>query len=102
MIDADALSRAKIVAWNCCDGFERKFGHLERLRPDIAVVSEVRPSCLQSAGLTNQSMWPGDSGAKGLAIVCYGDWKIVERGPPIVEKWFLPLVVSDGNKTINV
>lgn len=92
----------RIVAWNCCDGFERKFGHLERLRPDIAIICEVRPSCLQSSGLTDQSVWTGDVGAKGLAVVCYGNWKVVERGPAIAEKWFLPLVLSNGMQTINV
>lgn len=45
----------RLVTWNVCDGFRRKFGHLERLQPDLAVVQEVRPECLEYAGL--QAFW---------------------------------------------
>jgi hypothetical protein len=92
----------RIVSWNCCDGFERKFGHLERLKPDVAIVSEVRPSCLRSAALQSRSIWRGEEGQKGLAIICYGDWRIVEVGPEVPEQWFIPAVVTNGTTTVQV
>src|SRR4051812_5268547 len=79
----DVDNQVKLVSWNCCDGFERKFGHLERLRPDIAVISECRLECLRSAGLASQSHWIGDPGKKGLAVICANGWHIVEHGPSI-------------------
>lgn len=92
----------RIISWNCCDGFERKFGHLERLAPDIAIVCEVRPECLRSATLTTRSVWRGDAGQKGLAVICYGDWRVVGMGPQIAEKWFIPLVLSNGIRTVQI
>src|SRR6478672_828888 len=92
----------RIVSWNCCDGFERKFGHLERLRPDIAVISECRPECLRSAGLSSQSFWIGDPGRKGLAVICYDGWRIVEPGPVVTQKWFAPLSLTNSEQTIQL
>lgn len=92
----------RLISWNCCDAFDRKFGHLERLNPEIAVVSEVRPSCLRSAGLLEKSIWIGDSGQKGLAIIPYGDWRVIAEGPNIAEKWFAPVRLSNGVETLQI
>jgi hypothetical protein len=89
----------RIVSWNCCDAVDRKFGHLERLKPDIAIVSEVRPSCLQFAGLTSRSLCCGEEGQKGLALVCYGDWHGAKRGPEVAQQWFISAIVSNGART---
>ncbi|HUZ73069.1 MAG TPA: endonuclease/exonuclease/phosphatase family protein [Stellaceae bacterium] len=92
----------RLISWNCCDAFERKFGHLERLRPDVAVISEVRPECLRSAALLERSIWIGDPGQKGLAIIPYGDWRIAAEGPKIAEKWFAPVRLSNGVETLQI
>lgn len=92
----------RLVSWNVCDGFERKFGHLERLKPDIAVLQEVRPSCLAYAGLSDRSLWTGDEGQKGLAVVPYGDWRLVPGPVSIAERWFIPLIAHNGNQTVNL
>lgn len=92
----------RIVSWNRCDGFERKFGHLERLKPDIAVISECRPDCLRSAGLSSQSFWIGDPGKKGLAVICYNGWQIAEHSPVVTQKWFAPLKLRNGEKSIRL
>ena len=86
----------RLISWNCCDAFNRKFGHLERLNPDVAVISEVRPECLRSAGLFERSIWIGAPGQKGLAIIPYGEWRVEAEGPPIAEKWFTPVRLSNG------
>jgi hypothetical protein len=94
--------QVRLVSWNCCDGFERKSGHLERLHPDIAVVSECRPECLGHAGLSSHSFWIGDPGHKGLAVICYNGWRIGELGPPIAQKWFAPLKLTKGEQVIQL
>ena len=83
----------RLVSWNCCDAFQRKFGHLERLRPDIAVIQEVRPECLQFAAVQDRSVWMGDPGQKGLAVIAYGDWKI-SAAPLTVER---EVVLASGS-----
>lgn len=85
----------RLVSWNVCDGFNRKFGHLERLRPDIAIVQEVRPGCIDFARLTDRALWIGDDGQKGLAAIAYGDWSL-SPGPSVSERWFLPVVAING------
>lgn len=90
------------MSWNVCDGFKKKFGHLERLRPDIAILQEVRPDCLAFASLSQNSFWVGDDGQKGLAAVAYGDWKLHLEPIEIGERWFLPLRAVSGDKTIHL
>lgn len=92
----------RLISWNCCDAFARKFGHLERLHPDIAVVSEVRPECLRSAGLFERSLWIGDPGQKGLAVIPYGEWRISGDGLKLDEKWFAPVQLSNGAKKLHL
>jgi len=91
----------RLVSWNVCDGFNRKFGHLERLRPDIAVVQEVRPGCIDFARLTDRALWLGDSGQKGLAVIGYGDWTL-SPGPAVSERWFLPVAASNGVESVHL
>src|SRR3954463_8026053 len=95
-------SQLRLISWNVCDGFERKFGHLERLHPDIAILQEVRPGCVQYAGLTSNSHWVGLKGQKGLAAISYGEWKLSEVPLSIPEQWFLPLRATKGEHSINV
>jgi hypothetical protein len=91
----------RLVSWNVCDGFNRKFGHLERLRPDIAVLQEVRPGCLDFAGLKDRSLWLGGEGRKGLATIGYGGWSL-SPGPTAPERWFLPVVAANGAERIHL
>ncbi len=92
----------RFITWNVCDGFERKFGHLERLKPDIAVLQEVRPECIAYAGLTERAVWVGDMGQKGLAAVAYGDWTLTPASFTISERWFIPLIAQNGATKIHI
>lgn len=92
----------RLVSWNCCDAFDRKFVHLEQLHPEIAVVSEVRPTCLRQLGLLERSTWVGDAGQKGLAVILGGEWKITGEGPRISEKWFSTARISNGTETLQI
>jgi exodeoxyribonuclease-3 len=96
------MQQMRIVSWNACDGFVRKFGHLERLRPDIAVLQEVRPECLTYAALSENAVWIGDAGQKGLAAVGYGGWKVSRAAMVPAERWFLPLCATKNDQRINV
>ncbi len=92
----------RLVSWNVCDAFERKFGHLERLSPGIAILQEVRPGCLARAGLSDRAIWTGDDGQKGLAAIGYGGWSL-ERAPfEIPEKWFIPVVARNGSDRVHI
>lgn len=90
----------RLVTWNVCDGFRRKFGHLERLQPDLAVVQEVRPECLEYAGLQARSIWTGVPGQKGLAVISYGAWTLAADPIGVAEKWFLPVRATNGTMDI--
>lgn len=92
----------RLVSWNMCDGFERKFGHLERLKPDLAILQEVRPECLAYAGLTERAIWIGDKGQKGLTAVSYGDWALMPAPIEVQERWFIPVVARKGSTTIHL
>ncbi|MBJ6126580.1 endonuclease/exonuclease/phosphatase family protein [Microvirga splendida] len=91
----------RIVTWNVCDGFNRKFGHLERLDPDLAIIQEVRPGCLAFAGLSERSLWLGDEGQKGLAVIGYGGWKL-SPAMSISERWFCPVIAHNGSQVLHI
>jgi endonuclease/exonuclease/phosphatase family metal-dependent hydrolase len=92
----------RLISWNVCDGFTRKFGHLERLKPDIAILQEVRPACLRYASLADRAVWVGDEGQKGLVAISYGDWFLTRSPIQVDERWFVPLVARNGNLTLHV
>jgi len=79
----------RVVAWNCCDGFRQKYKALCLLKPDIAIVSEVRQSCLNQLGLESPPLWIGPPGQKGLAVLGFGNWRVQQMGDPL-GNWFLP------------
>jgi hypothetical protein len=92
----------RLVSWNVCDGFQRKFGHLERLKPDIAILQEVRPDCLAYAGLSDRALWVGDKGQKGLTAISYGEWRLAPAPVEIPERWFIPMIARNGTETIHL
>ncbi len=94
----------RIVSWNCHDNFRCKFGHLERLQPDIAVIQEVGEKCLERAGLHDRSRshWVGDTGQKGLAVIGYGEWKLSDVPARASERWFVPCSATNGRETVNL
>ncbi len=92
----------RLVSWNCCNGFSRKMSHLQELAPDTAVISEVRRDCLHKVGLLERSMWVGDPGKKGLAIIPFGDWRITASGPRITDKWFAPVIVESSVRALQL
>jgi endonuclease/exonuclease/phosphatase family metal-dependent hydrolase len=72
------------------------------LKPDIAILQEVRPECLSYAALGERALWIGDPGQKGLAVVAYGDWSIRPAAISIEERWFLPVVATNGRETVHI
>lgn len=92
----------RLVSWNVYDAFRSKFGHLERLKPDIAVLQEVRPDCLRYAALDASSHWLGDLGQKGLAAIGYNGWDLKPAGIDLADPWFLPLTATKGDVRLHV
>ena len=91
----------RVVTWNVCDAFDRKFGHLERLKPDLAIVQEVRPGCLAFAGLSERAIWLGAEGQKGLAAIGYGDWEL-SPAMDIPERWFRTVIARKGSLALHL
>ena len=84
----------RIVSWNCCGGFASKKNELLALDPDIAIISEsllADADSLKPQGY--KSIWFGDGGQKGLAIIYKSSWSIRQQGPSL-HKWIIPLDVS--------
>ena len=84
----------RIVAWNCCGGFARKANELLALDPDIAIVPETLladADSLKQQGY--KSVWFGDDGQKGLAIILRSVWTVEQLGPS-THKWIVPISVS--------
>ncbi len=92
----------RIVAWNCCGGFARKLATLEALRPDIAVISEIRQTDLHLGGDSVTTAWIGSpDGGKGLAILGFNGWNIA---PAMVcsENWYLPTHAVRGGQHLKI
>jgi exonuclease III len=91
---ATPRSEMRIVSWNCCGGFASKKNELLALDPDIAIISEsllADADSLKPQGY--KSIWFGDGGQKGLAIIYKSSWSIRQQGPSL-HKWIIPLDVS--------
>jgi hypothetical protein len=84
----------RIVAWNCCGRFAGKVNELLTLAPDIAIISESLQrdaNSLEQQGY--RSIWFGDPGQKGLAIIFRCVW-IIDQLAPSTHNWIVPLSVS--------
>ena len=92
----------RLVTWNVGDSFRTKYGHLEPLRPDVAVLQAVRPSCLEHSGLRNEAIWIGMQGHEGLAVIGFNGWQVAAAPIPVHDKWFLPLWATKDGHCINI
>ena len=70
----------RLVAWNCNMALHRKYDALQRLRPDIAVISEcAAPERLAARGALeasrNEPVWIGLNPNKGLAVFAFNGFR---------------------------
>jgi hypothetical protein len=88
----------RLVAWNCADKFASKVEALRSLRPDVAIVSEVRRNALAALPLDSTNVWTGHEGQRGLAILGFGEWRVSALSAPL-GNWFVPFVgVAPGQE----
>ncbi|CAN5758847.1 endonuclease/exonuclease/phosphatase family protein [soil metagenome] len=70
----------KIIAWNCNMAFRKKITAIQRLKPDILVISECEhPDKLlfsNSSFKPTQILWFGVNQHKGLAIIALNNYKL--------------------------
>lgn len=93
----------RFVAWNCNGGFRRKIDALLNLAPDIAVASEARQSCLSALNNDASSfVWAGKTASKGVAIVAFHGWKLTKIELEVSDDWFVPVVATKGDLTIQI
>jgi exonuclease III len=92
----------RLLAWNVAGAFRRKTAAVEDLRPDVAVLSEVRlPDVADWATARGHAFaWAGEEGKSGLAVVGAAGWS-VERGEGTSDRrLFLPAVVRSGRVSV--
>jgi hypothetical protein len=93
----------RLVAWNCNGGFRKKIGALLDLAPDIAVISEVRQSCLSALDSAAASyVWAGKPGLKGVAIIGFHGWKLTKTEYEVSDHWFVPVVATKGDMSAHI
>jgi hypothetical protein len=82
MIRGKPPNSLRIVAWNANGAVHRKLTALERLHPDIAIISEcANESVLRTkAGSLMDSVssmtWMGNDPNKGLAVLAFGSYEL--------------------------
>jgi exodeoxyribonuclease-3 len=90
----------RLVTWNCCGGFAKKYPALAALNPDIAVVPEVTERSLAHAGiLPDVSVrWHGVGTKKGVATLGFNGWRIQATGLEVQEEFVVPLVAIKAER----
>jgi hypothetical protein len=59
--------------------------------------------CLDALDASSTStVWTGDRGAKGLAIVGFKGWRIASCETLISEQWFLPAIAERGAAKVQI
>ena len=90
----------RVITWNLCDNFSTKTIHIQRLRPDIAILQEVRRDSLRNVSLSNEPLWIGVPGKKGMAVLPFGGWKVSLADTSVPERWFLPFHASNDDRQL--
>src|SRR3974390_2292005 len=97
----------RLVAWNCAMGFGRKLNELRRLRPDIAVLSEV--ACPERLRKTTPELrefpiiWVGDKNPnKGLAVISFSGGELALDVSYRKANQFIAPVRVCGSKRFNL
>ena len=90
----------RIVAWNCCRGpFDRKLAALDRLAPDVAVISEA----LAPAKETPQLHWfPSNASRLGLQVRSFNGLRLRRLKRADLPNCVVPLRVTGGPVDFNL
>ena len=91
----------KIVSWNCCMGFNKKFENIKKLNAEIYVIPECEDPDRYDSDEYNQFasnyFWVGENKFKGLGIFARDDVKL-----ELVDlddfglRYFIPVRVNDS------
>jgi hypothetical protein len=91
-MNASAFTITRLVAWNCAGGFKRKASVVHELAPDLVVLSEAEEESAESLGqVVSGSVWIGEPGKRGLAVIGLNGWKIEPPNIKVPEQLFLPV-----------
>lgn len=96
----------RIVGWNCCSGFHRKWPSLMTMAPDLAIISEcadldtLRPKA--PAFQPSDAIWVGHNRNKGLAVFAFGDYRLQRHGRGDQSITYAIPVRVRGPETINL
>ena len=71
------------------------------LKPDIAILSEVKEQHVEQFKSRGSVLFAGEAPKKGLAVVGWNGWKL-ERAGEVSERWFLPLIATRGAHRIHM
>jgi exodeoxyribonuclease-3 len=74
----------KIVGWNCCSGFHRKWSSLVAMAPDVAIISECADLDTLRAKAPgfqpSDAFWVGHNRNKGLGVFAFGEFRLHRHG----------------------
>lgn len=90
----------RLVVWNANMAFDRKVSVMvERLRPDVAVISECAAVEILHARLGDVSwtsmLWAGRNRHKGVGVFAFGDYQVTAAPSLDVDlEWVVPAAVT--------
>jgi exonuclease III len=63
----------KLITWNCCRAFKKKYIHLLRYDPDLLIIPECEKSDESDTKFYHQDIWVGNNSNKGLGVFSFND-----------------------------
>jgi endonuclease/exonuclease/phosphatase family metal-dependent hydrolase len=92
----------RLFVWNCAGAFHQKYAFVEQFDPDLAIVCEATKKSLSASDAIGDRFWIGRHGGRGVAILAYKGWQIRDAGFDCSERWFLPTIASNGNRSVRI
>lgn len=88
----------RIVSWNCCQAFRKKWEYIDAFEPDVIVVPEAECIAKQPADLLDRYPnhdWIGDNDNKGLLVLATSEYALTRyAGYRTEHRYVLPLQVN--------
>ena len=97
----DILSSMKIISWNCCLNFAKKYEQVAKLNPDILIIQECEKLPIEFFPKAN-FYWTGHDERKGLGIITFGENAAVDSSFSQQLDYFLPLMMQSGQRVLAV
>ena len=97
----------RVLLWNCNNGMAKPehISYFKSFRPDIAIIPELKMSNLDALDVSD-AVWVTNNHSnpkpKGLGVVCFNEYSMVELDRDEDMEIFIPLKVSKGHFSFNL